>query len=601
MARISRTGTTDSTGVASTTVTGSGGGRLKFISRNGRLWSNSYEIDDYLFYDEGTDTNHRTDYTTDGLSVSYDSNGTVLENTTSTSKVYILNFTLEDNASLVIEFDVLGISLSNIMRFYVGGADRYINSYLSTSETVHMKFITENNTVKFFVGDEQKGNIQNMTSNRSIRFILNNASIKFSNLKVYPLTSKPKHYTPISLSSSASIIQTGESATLTAELTNVLGEKVASKSVNFIEKSKQVFAIDGTSDTGNWNINSLNGGVTATATYSNEGTHFVATGTGASYISLYNGSTRPFDGTKDLIYEFDYKSANTSALYIINNSGSRVLIHNVSSSTDWIHEKWVYDATNKVLTAYINDVARTPVDLSAQNLTTVGFQIVDWQTDIDFWIKNFKVFQDTIIDTETTNSQGVATTTITSNGTGERQITAQADNIESEPITLKDYRYYNDGSNVSDLTIGSGVSCTSNGEYITISKSTSGESYVTLPTQLNNSENFIIEWEVACDGTNQRTAFWLNTASASSGLWCCYENGHFTGSSIVGAISTYTTSLNVGDKISLKQENGVVTLSKNDEIFFSKSMSFSSSNYKFGYYTNNGRVQCMKNIKIRSI
>lgn len=153
-----------------------------------------------------------------------------------------------------------------------------------------------------------------------------------------------------------------------------------------------LFAIDGTSDTGNWEINSLGGGVTATATYSNEGTHFVATGTGASYISLYKGNVHPFDGTNDLIFEFDYKSANISGLYLVNNGGARVFIHNVSPSTNWIHDKWVYDATNKVLTAYINDVAQTPVDLSAQNLITLGFQITDWQTDIDFWIKNFKVY-----------------------------------------------------------------------------------------------------------------------------------------------------------------------------------------------------------------
>lgn len=210
-----------------------------------------------------------------------------------------------------------------------------------------------------------------------------------------------------------------------------------------------------------------------------------------------------------------------------------------------------------------------------------------------------------LIGTATTDANGVATITYESTGAGDINIVAECESSSGTLVfkifSLKDLWYYNDGTKTSDLTIGSGVSCTVSDGALRISKSTSGEALVTLPVQFTNSDNFIIEWEVACTGTSQRTAFWLNTASSATGLWCCYESGHFTGNSRVGSIPTTTTSLDVGDKIYLKQENGVISILKNDETIFSKSISFSSSTYKFGYYTNSGRVQCVDNIKITQL
>ena len=204
----------------------------------------------------------------------------------------------------------------------------------------------------------------------------------------------------------------------------------------------------------------------------------------------------------------------------------------------------------------------------------------------------------TSMGTADTNSSGIATKSYASRGSGDVSFTASVGTIVSKIYELQDKWYYNDGTKLTGLTIGSGVSCVVENDYLKISKSYSGEDYVILPLQFTTSDNFIIEWEVACLGTNQRTAFWLNTAASSTGLWCCYEGGHFTGNSIGGSIPTTTTSLDVGDKIYLKQENGVISILKNDETIFSKSMSFSSSTYKFGYYTNSGRVQCVDNIKI---
>ena len=58
------------------------------------LQSETYEVLDTLFYDEATSSKHKTDYTNNGLSVDYDSTGTVLTNNTTTTQSYYLNYTL---------------------------------------------------------------------------------------------------------------------------------------------------------------------------------------------------------------------------------------------------------------------------------------------------------------------------------------------------------------------------------------------------------------------------------------------------------------------------------------------------------------------------
>ena len=60
----------------------------------------------------------------------------------------------------------------------------------------------------------------------------------------------------------------------------------------------------------------------------------------------------------------------------------------------------------------------------------------------------------------------------------------------TKTYAIQDCQYWNDGSSVGTLQIDSGVTCTSNGSYITITKSTSGEKYVKLPVNLPSSFEF---------------------------------------------------------------------------------------------------------------
>ena len=199
----------------------------------------------------------------------------------------------------------------------------------------------------------------------------------------------------------------------------------------------------------------------------------------------------------------------------------------------------------------------------------------------------------------TTNASGVATKTYSASGTGDITVKAEC-RYASETCAIEDCRYWNDGTDLTDVTIGSGVSCTIENDYIRISKSTSGEAYVTFPPQLNNSENYVIEIELAKLGTSQYIAFWLNNATTATGLWLYYDGSKF-GGGLTGSGFTKNISYGVGDKFKLINENGVISMYRNNDLIFSKTTSFSSTDYHFGFYTNSGRVQYHKHIKVKAL
>ena len=144
-----------------------------------------------------------------------------------------------------------------------------------------------------------------------------------------------------------------------------------------------------TSDTGTWSPN-----YRVTASYSNDGVHFSVAESGSQAIDLIVSSSKhPFDGTSDKCIEFDFKTANTIQLYLMENNGStRKAIQILSNSTSYQHIKWVYDATAHTVTPIVDGTTGTAVDVSSSNLTTFGFSIVDSNGDIDCWLKEFKVY-----------------------------------------------------------------------------------------------------------------------------------------------------------------------------------------------------------------
>jgi len=142
-------------------------------------------------------------------------------------------------------------------------------------------------------------------------------------------------------------------------------------------------------DTTQWDIDSNNTKVELNS----KGFHFTSLNNVTNTINIIkNNSTHGFDGTTDLVFEFDYKSANQCGLDLVNNEGARIYVDETGAPNTWIHEKWVYDSANQKVTIYIDGAEQEPVDLSNENMSTLGFQIVDWQGDIDMYISNWKAY-----------------------------------------------------------------------------------------------------------------------------------------------------------------------------------------------------------------
>jgi len=166
----------------------------------------------------------------------------------------------------------------------------------------------------------------------------------------------------------------------------------------------------------------------------------------------------------------------------------------------------------------------------------------------------------------------------------------------SEIFVIEDCWEYYDGSSVTGLSIDSGVSCTSNGSYITISKNTSGERYVYLSKTLANSDNWEFSGEVAQLGTVQSIAVVFNDANFFGGT----TNNDTQYIAYMGSSVTKNKTASVGDVYKVIRENGVTTVKINDETIDSKTVSHNTS-FKCGFYTNNGRVQHIKNIKLKPL
>lgn len=166
-----------------------------------------------------------------------------------------------------------------------------------------------------------------------------------------------------------------------------------------------------------------------------------------------------------------------------------------------------------------------------------------------------------------------------------------------ETYSIEDCLYWNDGSSVGSLEVGSNVSCTSNGDYITITTSTNGEKYVRIPVTLANTDNWIYEVEIADTGTSQPIA--LNHDNASK--WAGHSisgNQWFCNS---GTNDTYIQAYQVGDKLAILRENGVDTCILNDSITISNRSASHNSTFKVGFYTNRNRTQKVKNIKLNPL
>lgn len=206
----------------------------------------------------------------------------------------------------------------------------------------------------------------------------------------------------------------------------------------------------------------------------------------------------------------------------------------------------------------------------------------------------------TSIGTSTTNTNGVATKSYSSQGDGSISLSATYDTVSSETITIYDspqIHYTNDGT-VVDLEYQSGVSVTSVDGEIVITTSSSGEKKVNFPTEyFASSRNVCCEMEYCGGGGSQIFAISINNSSNTSQGFVAVDSskGMYIAIASSGTNSIYPR-LEIGDKVKFVRENGYTKIYINDYQIDSRSRSVSS--IRFGFYTNQNRLQKWKNIII---
>ena len=226
------------------------------------------------------------------------------------------------------------------------------------------------------------------------------------------------------------------------------------------------------------------------------------------------------------------------------------------------------DSESCVLTATVLDSSDNPVSGATVELYKAG---VLW-------------------DTLTTDSSGECSKTYTSAGVGDLTFCAKC-NLLTKTYAIQDCQYWNDGSSVGSLEVGSNVSCTSNGSYITITTSTSGEKDVKLPVDLTGDWEF--ETTLAELGTTNHLAFKVGSGSQ----WGAVSTG-VVGINFGGSTQNFNKTTQAGDVLKITYINGTMSAYWNDDFLKSNNVSVSG---KMGYYTNSGRVQKIKNIKLKPL
>lgn len=206
-----------------------------------------------------------------------------------------------------------------------------------------------------------------------------------------------------------------------------------------------------------------------------------------------------------------------------------------------------------------------------------------------------------LIDIVNTDASGKADKLYNSGGVGDIGFYAFCGTFVSEIFVIEDIAYYNSGDHITGLVNPSSADVSTNGTYITITTNTNGEKWVYPSLDFTTNDNFSIEAEYGGVGTTQFLTLFIKDPSYNYAYVILNDSGAygriFNNS---GNISKSMTP-QAGDKLKLEHNNGTTTIYVNDEYLYSKGGSYGSGTFHLGFYTNNGRVQTIKNIKIRRL
>lgn len=205
-------GVTDSNGVAKLdhdaegqelqhSYTGVGAGEVDVLAsldnpiESGSIVSEPYEVLDTIFYDDGMENTHNTNWANpSSLGVAYSDDGTTISYTANSASRYY-NSKISDatswrdtNTNYCIELDydyTNGSGGSANVQF--GGATIELYRLGSVAGTKHLKIITDGNNLYPYLNDTHiSAQDKTMSSNYGFSFaIYRTASLTFKNLKIY--------------------------------------------------------------------------------------------------------------------------------------------------------------------------------------------------------------------------------------------------------------------------------------------------------------------------------------------------------------------------------------------------------------------------------
>lgn len=210
---------------------------------------------------------------------------------------------------------------------------------------------------------------------------------------------------------------------------------------------------------------------------------------------------------------------------------------------------------------------------------------------------------DNVLDSgsDTTDANGEISFTYAATGIGDVSVVVYYGMSLQKTYEVEDLLYYNDGSSMTGITYPSGVTATNENGAIKITGTTSGEKHIFYPPTFTTSSNFEYEVETVSGGTYNPIAIIVKNGSTTNGVWGAYENsaGWYTGG-FDGSAFRYTTSFNEGDKLRVVRENGTTSLYLNNTLLKTATHTLSDT-FQVGHYTNNGRTQYIKNVKIKAL
>lgn len=166
--------------------TGVGAGKIDIVAESSSLQSETYTILDAIFYDHGitSDYNNSWENTSSRLTVSRDTSGTLLSNSSGSNGFYICCRNII--APFCIEFNIISITGQSYVTFDGTTSSKVrLDSRLSGGEAVRLEFA--DNVTKIYINDEYNAEFTTSSLKYTAFLLYNEASLKYSDWKVYPI------------------------------------------------------------------------------------------------------------------------------------------------------------------------------------------------------------------------------------------------------------------------------------------------------------------------------------------------------------------------------------------------------------------------------